>query len=300
MVRTLQSRPATALRSDHGEGPCWDQRTGTLLWVDQYAGLVNVAVFDDDLDELTITRTYEVGAPVGAVVPSAETAGWMMACAAGFARLHPDGSVQLLAQPESAAVRRMRMNDGKCDPSGAFWAGSMAWDKSEGAGTLYHLGPRGDLSVGLRALTISNGLAWSSDGTRMYFIDTPTQRIDRFDVHSDGQLTNRTTVVTIDPLEGQPDGMTIDAEDCLWVALWNGWSVRRYSPAGELLATVEVDAPQVSSCCFGGPGLGTLFITTSQEDMTADTRARYPESGRVFCCEVGVAGRPADRYGPVA
>jgi sugar lactone lactonase YvrE len=134
----------------------------------------------------------------------------------------------------------------------------------------------------------------------MYYIDTPTQRIDRFDVHSDGQLTNRTTVVTIDRQEGQPDGMTIDAEDCLWVALWNGWSVRRYSPAGELLATVEVDAPQVSSCTFGGPGLDTLFITTSQEDMTADTRERYPNSGRLFCSEVGVAGRPADRYGPAA
>ncbi|HYK67284.1 MAG TPA: SMP-30/gluconolactonase/LRE family protein [Streptosporangiaceae bacterium] len=299
-MRTFQSRPAIAVRSDHAEGPCWDQRTSTLLWVDQYAGLVNVAVFDEHADELTITRTYDVGAPVGAVVPSAVTEGWMMACAAGFARLRPDGSVQLLAQPESAAAVRMRMNDGKCDPGGAFWAGSMAWDKTGGAGTLYRLGPHGDLSVVLRELTISNGLAWSSDGTRMYFIDTPTQRIDRFDVLSDGQLTNRTTVVTIDPREGQPDGMTIDAEDCLWVALWNGWSVRRYSPAGEPLATVEVDAPLVSSCCFGGPGLGTLFITTSQEDMTAGTRERYPNSGRLFCAEVGVSGRPADRYGPVA
>src|SRR5262249_54461557 len=146
-----------------------------------------------------------------------------------------------------AAVRRMRMNDGKCDPSGAFWAGSMAWDKTNGAGTLYHLGPQGDLTVALRDLTISNGLAWSSDGTHMYFIDTPTQHVDRFDLDSGGRLTNRTTVVTIDPQEGQPDGMAIDAEDCLWVALWNGWSVRRYSPAGKLLATVEVDAPQVSS-----------------------------------------------------
>lgn len=300
MVRTFQSKPAIGRRSDHGEGPCWDQRTGTLLWVDQYAGLVHIAVFDSHLDELTITRTYDIGAPVGAVVPSAGTAGWMLACAAGFARMHPDGSVQLLAQPESAALRRMRMNDGKCDPNGAFWAGSMAWDKSDGAGTLYHLGPHGDLSVVLRGLTISNGLAWSADDASMYFIDTPTQRVDRFDVHSGGGLANRTTVVTIDPQEGQPDGMTIDAEGCLWIALWNGWSVHRYSPAGELLATVEVDAPQVSSCCFGGPGLGTLFITTSQEDMTADARERYPNSGRLFCCEVGVPGRPADRYGPVA
>lgn len=297
-MRTFDSRPAIALRSDHGEGPCWDQRTDSLLWVDQYVGLVNIAEFDAFLAGLTITRTYDIGVPVGAVVPSAETEGWVMACGAGFARLQLDGGVQLLAQPESAAVRRMRMNDGKCDPSGAFWAGSMAWDKSVGAGTLYRLEAHGDLSVGLRGLTISNGLAWSSDSTWMYFIDTPTQRIDRFDVHSDGQVTNRTTVVPIDPQGGQPDGMTIDAEDCLWVAMWNGWSVCRYSPAGELLATVEVDAPQVSSCCFGGPGLGTLFITTSQEDMTADTRERYPNSGRLFCSEVGVAGRPADRYGP--
>lgn len=288
------------MRSDHGEGPCWDQRTGALLWVDQYAGLVHVAEFDTVRDELRINRTYDIGVPVGAVVPSAGTGDFVMACAAGFARLHPDGGVQLLAQPESAAVRRMRMNDGKCDPSGAFWAGSMAWDKTEGAGTLYRLGPHGDLRAMRHRVTISNGLAWSADGTQMYFIDTPTQRIDRFDVHPDGPLTNRTTVVTIDPRDGQPDGMTIDAEDCLWVALWNGWSVRRYSPAGELLATVEVDAPQVSSCCFGAPGLDTLFITTSQEDMTAGKRERYPNSGRLFCAEVDAAGRPADRYGPVA
>jgi sugar lactone lactonase YvrE len=298
-MRTFQSKPAIALRSDHAEGPCWDQRTGTLLWVDQYAGLINVAEFDALLGDLTISRTYEIGVPVGAVVPSAGTPDLMLACGAGFARLHPDGTVKLLAQPESAAVRRMRMNDGKCDPSGAFWAGSMAWDKTGGAGTLYRLGPDGDLSVVLQQVTISNGLAWSGDGTHMYFIDTPTQRIDRFDVHPNGRLTNRTTVVTIDPRDGQPDGMTIDAEDCLWVALWNGWSVRRYSPAGELLATVPVDAPLVSSCCFGGAGLGTLFITTSQEDMTAETRERYPSSGRLFCADVDVAGRPADRYGQV-
>ncbi|MBO0831772.1 MAG: SMP-30/gluconolactonase/LRE family protein [Actinobacteria bacterium] len=299
-MQTFQGRPVIALRSDHAEGPCWDERTGTLLWVDQYAGLVNVAEFDSLLGELTVRRTYNIGVPVGAVVPSAGTDDWVMACAAGFARLRPDDSVELLAQPESAATRRMRMNDGKCDPSGAFWAGSMAWDKTAGAGTLYRLGPDGDLGVVLRELTISNGLAWSEDGTQMYFIDTPTQRIERFDVHPDGRLTNPTPVVTIDRREGQPDGMAIDAEGCLWVALWNGWSVRRYSPTGELLATVAVDAPQVSSCCFGGPGLNTLFITTSQEDMTAQTRERYPNSGRLFCAEVGVAGRPADRYGSLA
>jgi len=291
MIGEFDSVPASDARDDHGEGPSWDARTGQLLWVDQYLGLVRRADFDPGTGRLIPIAGYQVGAPVGAVVPLVEPGtGWLVAYDHGFGLLDPDGQVRALAQPVPAGPPRRRMNDGKCGPDGSFWAGTMAFDKSPGAGSLYRLAPDGQVSELLTGVTISNGLAWSADGRTLFYIDTPTQRIDRFELSAAGGLGPRRAVVTIPAQAGHPDGMTIDDEGCLWVALWDGWAVRRYAPDGELLATVAVDAPQVSSCCFGGPDRSILFITTSQEGMDAATRARYPNSGRVFRAEVGVRG----------
>lgn len=298
-MRTLVSRVAGDHRAEHAEGPCWDPRLQKLLWVDQYAGLVHQAIFDTDAGRLGVEHSFPVGAPVGAVVPSIGPAGgWLLAAGCGFAHLSCDGTVTWLGQPEAPADQRMRMNDGKADPRGALWAGSMAFGKQPGVGSLYRLDPDGSITVARTHTTISNGLAFSPDGDRLYFIDTPTQRVDRFHVAADGRLTGQATAVTIAPSLGHPDGMCIDAEGCLWVALWGGSAVHRYTPAGTLLAIVEVDAPQVSSCTFGGPDLDTLFITTSAEDMSGAQRARHKHSGKVFCAEVGVKGLPADAYAP--
>jgi len=298
-VRTVASRVAGNHRAEHAEGPCWDPRLEKLLWVDQYAGLVHQADFDADTRRLEIEHSFQVGVPVGAVAPSiGPDGGWLLAAGHGFAHMSHDGTVTWLGQPEADAPQRMRMNDGKADPRGALWAGSMAFDKQPGAGSLYRLDPDGTITVARTRTTISNGLAFSPDGDRLYYIDTPTQRVDRFHITADGRLTDQATVVTIDPSLGHPDGMCIDTEGCLWVALWDGSAVHSYSPAGELLAVVEVDAPQVSSCTFGGPDLSTLFITTSAENMTRAQRARHQHSGKVFCADVGVKGRPADAYAP--
>jgi len=159
---------------------------------------------------------------------------------------------------------------------------------------LYRLDPDLTLTVALTGVTISNGMAWPGDQT-MYYIDTPTGRVDRFRVRDDGTLADRTPVIEVDG--GAPDGMCIDDEGCLWVALWGGHAVHRYAPTGELLAVVAVDAPQVSSCCLGGADGRTLFITTSQEGMSADDRARHPHPGKLFSVDVGVTGRPAAAFG---
>jgi sugar lactone lactonase YvrE len=296
-MRHFTSDAVTEARAEHAEGPCWDPRTGQLLWVDQFAGLIHLADYEPGPGRLRLARTYLAGSAVGAVVPVSEPGGgWMVACEAGFAHLTGNGALRMLARPEAANSGRVRMNDGKCDPAGRFWAGSMAWDKGAGMGSLYRLDT--DLSAHrVRSrVTISNGLAWSADGRHLFYIDTPTRQVERFEVGRNGVLHGGVPVVVFPEDMGQPDGMCIDEEGCLWVALWGGSAVCRCSPDGEILARVDVDAPLVSSCCFGGPDRATLFITTSQEDMPPQWRARHPQSGHVFRADVGTRGTLTDCF----
>jgi sugar lactone lactonase YvrE len=294
-VRCYSATPVTPQRGEHTEGPCWDARTARLLWVDQFDGLVRIGEYDGEW--LHVVQTHSLGSAVGAVVPSGVDDGWFVACAQGFAHLSADGTLTLLAQPEAEVDVDTRMNDGKCDPAGRFWAGSMAWDKRSGAGSLYRLELDHTVTVVLRGVSISNGLAWPDERT-LYYIDTPTQRVDTYAIDADCTLRDRRTVVTVDG--GSPDGMCIDAEGCLWVAVWGGSAVHRYAPDGTLVAVAEVAAPQVSSCCLGGTDGRTLFITTSQEAMDAADRARYALSGHLFATRVDVPGQPADAFGAAA
>jgi len=294
-MKTFQATVVTDDRIHHAEGPTWDARTDRLLWIDQYAGHVHTGAWDAPAGRLRVDHTYDLGRPVGAVVPDRDGDGWTAAAGLGFVRLGADGRVVPLAQPEQGRPRRMRMNDGKCDPAGRFWAGSMAFDKAEGAGSLYRLEHDLTLTTVLTGVTISNGLGWTDGGATMYYIDTPTQRVDRFRVGADGGLSDRTPVVQVS--DGAPDGMTLDDEGCLWVALWGAAAVHRYAPTGELLAVVEVDAPQVSSCAFGGTDGRTLFVTTSQEGYDESESAAHPNAGHLFAVDVGVSGPAAAAFG---
>lgn len=280
------ARAVTEDRAEHAEGPAWDARRGELLWVDQFAGLVHRSRYAGG--SLRPVRTYDIGTPVGAVVPVAGEDGWLLAAGAGFARLSSDGQVEVVAEPEAAVRDTNRMNDGKCDPRGRFYAGSMAWAKTPGAGSLYRYD--GKVQTILSDVTISNGLAWTPTGDRMYYIDTPTRRVDVFTIAADGEPVERRPAFHIDPADGQPDGMCVDDEGCLWVALWGGGQVCRYTPNGEKLAAVVVPAPQVSSCAFAGR---TLFITTSQEGYTPADSERHPNAGRLFAVDLPVGGPPA-------
>lgn len=195
----------------------------------------------------------------------------------------------------------LRMNDGKVDPAGRFWAGTMAYDERSAAGALYRLDADYMVHEMLTEVTISNGLDWSDDGRFMYFVDSGAHSIDRFDFDVErGAISNRTTIVTIPDSSGLPDGMTLDAEGALWVAIWNAGVVHRFAPDGSLLAIVEVPASQVTSCSFGGMDLGDLYITSGTEaDSAADKRkliGNEPESGSVFRCRPGVHGRPPHRF----
>ena len=296
-ARRYVARPVTPGRVDHAEGPMWDGRTGTLVWVDQYAGVVHHDDWDARAGELRQRQSLPVGSAVGAVVPVAGAPGWLVTCADGYGVLAPDGALTMLAHPAAGAPVPVRMNDGKAAPDGSFWAGTIGWEKQPGVAELYRLAPDLSVSVVLRGVTISNGLAWTHDRA-LYYIDTPTQQVDRLELGGPATVAARRPVVRIPAGQGAPDGMCIDAEGRLWVALWGGGAVHCYRPTGELVAVVEVSAPQVSSCCFGGPDGSTLFVTTSQEGMDAATRERQSDSGRLFAVEVDAHAPPADAFVP--
>jgi sugar lactone lactonase YvrE len=274
------------VHADIGEGPVWWPEQGLLLWVDITRGHVHV------LDPATSgRRRVEVGQPVGAVVPR-RSGGLALAVQEGFALADAISGPARLAVPVGGDPS-LRMNDGKCDPQGRFWAGTMAYDEREGAGTLYRLDP--DLRVGtmLDGLTVSNGMGWSLDGRTMYFIDTPTQRVDAFDFDpGQGAIANRRPLVEVPPEAGLPDGMTVDAEGFLWVALWGGWAVRRYAPDGTLDRVVRLPVSQVSSCTFGGPDLDELYVTSAASDLAPAALRHEPHAGGLFRHRPGVRGLP--------
>jgi sugar lactone lactonase YvrE len=267
-------------RADLGEGPLWDARTAELLWVDIMAGLLHR--FDPATGN---DVALDVGQPVGCVVPRA-SGGWMLGLQAGFATAN--GCAELLARVD-AGRPDLRMNDGAVDSRGRFWAGTMQLDFEPGAGALYRLDPDRSLHTMLTGVTISNGIGWSPDDTRMYFVDTPTRRIDVFDWHAEtGAIANRRPLVELEPGGGDPDGLVVDAEGCVWVALWDGASVRRYGPDGGLLGIVEVPASRVTKAAFGGPGLDELYVTSAVGPGS--------HSGGLFRARPGVRGLPANAF----
>jgi sugar lactone lactonase YvrE len=225
----------------------------------------------------------------------------VLAAADGFRLV--DGSGQPDGGPwrPDGMLADVRFNDGACDPAGRFWAGTVAADRRAGAGVLYRLDPSGEISVLLDGVTESNGLGWSPDGGTFYYIDSgePEPRIRAFPCDlAAGTLGAPRDLVQPDASFGIPDGLVVDSDGCLWVAFWGGSAVRRYSPSGELLASLEVPVSQPSCPAFGGPGLGDLYVTTAWENMSEAERAAEPVAGHVLHLRVdGVQGLPAGRFG---
>ena len=276
-------------RAVHGEGPAWDARAGHVLWVDMLA---------DRLHRTTPDGADQVEAfdqPVCVAVPRSG-GGLALALGDGLWLQDAAGALrQVLAIPQPPApAGPIRMNDGKCDPAGRLWAGSMAYDARPGAGALYRLDPDESVHEILRDVTISNGLAWTPDGATMYYIDTPTQRVDVFEIDPvDGSMAGRRAPLDVPAAHGMPDGMTIDDEGCLWIALWGGSAVHRYTPDGVLDTVVELPCTQVTSCCFGGAGLDELYITTSRTGLSDADLVGQPTAGGLFRFRPGTTGPAA-------
>lgn len=278
-------------RTELGEGPVWDDRSGELVFVDIMRGRVHF--HRPGSGEL---RTLEVGQPVGAAAPR-RAGGLVLALRDGFARLDTEtGRLDWIAKVEADRPDQ-RMNDGACDSAGRFWAGTMAQDARPGAGALYRLDPDGHVEVILREVTISNGLDWSSDGRRLYYVDSPTQRIDVLDFDAArGAVSNRRTFAAVPESDGLPDGLTLDAEDFVWVALWGGGCLHRYAPDGRLDRVLMLPVTHPTSCAFGGPDLGDLYITTAWIELSPLERDRQVHAGGLFRFRPGVAGRKASVF----
>jgi sugar lactone lactonase YvrE len=275
-----------------GEGPCWDSKKQCLYWVDILGKKVHK--FDPKADEI---ETFDFDQFVGAVVLD-ENGNFILAMQNGIYSLDL-GTKELvqIVNPE-AALPNNRFNDGKCDPHGRFWAGTMALDDKHGAGSLYCMDTDRSVKKVVAETTISNGLAWSPDNSKMYFIDTPTGVVKGYDYDiNTGEIANGQIVVKIPEGQGGPDGMTIDSEGMLWVAHWGGYKVSRWNPnTGEQIDEINVPARQVTSCAFGGADLDELYITTARVGLSDEELEKYPLSGGLFKAQVGIKGTPSNRY----
>lgn len=273
-----------------GEGPTWDVATGSLVWVDILGSAVHRFRPGTGTDEVIPVPQH-----VGAAKPRTN-GGLVLNLRDGIGLLEPGGDAPRWLV--YWAREGMRGNDAAIDPAGRLWAGTMRYDLAPGGGFLARVDPGGRARVVLSEATISNGIGWSPDERLMYYVDSPTLRIDVFDYDvATGAATNRRTFVDVDAGPGDvPDGLCVDADGCVWVAVHGAAQVRRYSPTGTLDRTIDVPARQVTACAFGGDDLTDLYITTSREGFTDADAAAQPLAGCLFVAAGIGNGMPAARF----
>lgn len=261
-----------------GEGPIWDEKSKTILWVDIINGEVHQ--FCTERLEHKITK---IGHQISALALKS-SGGIVAALENGFAQVDlKKNKITYIKQVEEYLPHN-RFNDGKCDPAGRFWAGTMdAIEGKEGAGNLYAIENQA-VSIKIKNVTCSNGMAWSPDCKTFYFIDTPTLQVSAYDYDiTSGIIRNKRIIFSIPKQDGYPDGMTIDTEGMLWVAHWGGWKVSRWNPfTGEHLLNIPLPVSQVTSCTFGGKHLDDLYITSAATGLDQKALKEQPLAGSLF------------------
>lgn len=281
------------IRCELGEGPHWSAAHGLLRFVDINAGIVH------ELDPTTGDhREFDVASLVSLVLPVGESGDWLCGTRGDLVVLGADGRVGERHVIEADRPLN-RINDGKADPAGRLWCGTMSLRWEPGQASLYCVGEDGLRTV-LGDVTLSNGLGWDTDRARMYYVDSATQRVDvlRYDVAT-GAIEDRRPFAPIDPVDGLPDGLTLDADGCVWLALFGGGVLRRYDPDGALMAEITLPVRHPTSVAFGGDDLDTLFVTTSRHKLSEAERAASPSAGGLLVVDPGdVRGRAADVLSP--
>jgi sugar lactone lactonase YvrE len=279
---TVQPEVAVRERAELGEGPTWDPTAGRLIWVDILSSRVHTFTPSDGGRTVLTTEQH-----VGAAKPRTG-GGLVVNLRDGVGLYGPDGAFSWLVHDP---VPGRRGNDAAVSPDGALWAGSMRYDEAPDGGTLIRVAPDGGVTEQL-TVGVGNGTGWSPDGRTMYYIDSPTGRVDSYP--ADGErLGERRTLAVIEQGAGSPDGLTVDADGCVWVALWDGGGIRRYTPRGELDRTIGLPVRRPTSCAFGGPGLRDLYITSARTGLERP----HPLSGSLLVLPDAGQGLPAAPFG---
>ncbi|MEY2948959.1 MAG: hypothetical protein RLZZ248_160 [Bacteroidota bacterium] len=273
----MKIRPLNDIKADLGEGPVWDEKNQVIYWLDILNGLIHEYEF-----ETGMSKYFSVGEMIGSYALT-DKGNMIIASKSGIGYIDKTkGNYQLLAAPEKHLPNN-RFNDGKCDPQGRFWAGSMSLIGEKEVGTLYKF--ENSIAIPMiKGVSISNGLAWSLDSKIMYYIDTPTRQVVGYDFDMEqGQISNKRVIITLDKDSGYPDGMTIDAEGMLWIAHWDGWRISRWNPSsGNLLMEIKMPAAQITSLTFGGENLETLFVTSAKTGLDHSNLESQPLAGSIF------------------
>jgi sugar lactone lactonase YvrE len=278
-----------------GEGICWDEQTQMLYWID----LLENKIFAYDINKSSL-KIIDVGQNTGCVAVR-EKGGLIAGLQNGIFFVDVDtGKLTPVVDPESDKPGN-RFNDGECDCMGRLWAGTMSKKLDSGSGdntplgALYLIDTDFKVTTKLPAVTISNGIGYSPDNKIMYYIDSPTRNVDAFDFDKEtGEITNRRAVVRVAEEVGMPDGLTVDADGNLWVGMWGGGAVVKYSPqTGRMLEKIEIPAPFVTTMVFGGKDMDEMFVNTAK--MNTDLN-KYPDAGGVFRIKMDVKGQPTYKF----
>ena len=276
-----------------GEGPIWDADANVLWWVDIMSS--ELYAYDPQTGE---NREWNVGQHVGTVVQRA-SGGLMLALRDGFAAFDPgSGKLEMLADPE-AHLPGNRFNDGKCDPGGRFWAGTMAYEDHSDQGSVYRMDTDHGVHKMIENIGVSNGIIWSLDAKTMYYTDSLDYAIRAYDYDvGTGGISNERISIDFPQEMGIADGFTIDEEGMLWVAHFGSSRVRRWNPdTAAVLVEIELPTASITACAFGGPNLDQLYITCATLGMSDAEKAQQPHAGGLFVAEVGVRGLPSDKFG---
>jgi sugar lactone lactonase YvrE len=290
-VRTAAvAEPVGEVTAVLGEGPYWVPEDDCLLWVDIHGGQLHRTYFPSGE-----TVTLDLGA-VSAAFPA--IGGGILTAGGSKLALHlpaergEQWSTRVIA--EVPAREGIRFNDAKIDPAGRVWVGSMHTGEAEPLGQLLRLDHGGALTVVVDGVTVSNGIGWSPDGSRMYYVDSPVRRVDVFDYDpATGRADHRRPFADLSAFDGVPDGLTVDADGCVWVAIWGGGVLRRLAPDGSQDSVIAVPVSQPTSCAFGGPGMSDLYVTSARVGLSEAELSEQPLAGRLLRLSPGPVGLPS-------
>lgn len=279
-----------------GEGAYWDHKRNCLWFVDIEKGFVQWY-----FPKKKESGKFPCGMKIGTLVPSSKTDELVLGLQDGIYKTNLQGKDKTLITRPDLLNPKQRLNDGKCDPDGRLWVGSMNLDQSPKKAHLFRLDPTGKTEKILDSISISNGIAWTRDGKSLFYIDTPTRKVMAYDFNQkSGTISNPRVLVTIPDSLGWPDGMTLDRNNNLWIGMWGGYCVSHWSSKdGRYLGKVKVNAPNVTSCAFGGKNFDVLYITTAKQGLKPETLDKFPLSGSVFEAKVGVTGYQMPYWNPV-